>query len=213
MDEITSTIGEVLASQLVGFKFVKSRSLLLRTTDAGWQAVAIEALPTGTSGIIKLAAHAQVRVNAIEELYVTLHPFIDAKSAKLHPTLAVNCDTLLGDKKLAHGVPADEASLRSFALNYASDVKENILPWLEKYMTEEALFNGLCDPDPKKWVTSDRLTRYPVLMAILAKRADWPTFDRISAEFAAYCTQRHALVYKPLSDAMARLRGGPQRPQ
>lgn len=208
MDEITSTIGEVLASQLEGFKFVKSRSHLLRPTDAGWQAVAIEALPTATPGIIKLAAHAQVRVNAIEGVYVSLHPFIDAKSAKFHPTLVVNCDTLLADKTLAHGVPSDGASLRSFALKYASDMKTNVLPWLEKYMAEGALFDGLCDPDPKRWVTSDRLTRYPVLMAILAKRGDWPTFDRISAEFAAYCTQRHALVYKPLSDAMARLRVG-----
>ncbi len=206
MNEITLTIGEVLASQLEGFKFVKSRSHLLRTTDAGWQAVAIEPLLTATLGIIKLAAHAQVRVNAIEALYVKWHPFIDAKAEKFHPTVVVNCDTLLRDKTLAHGVPTDVASLRVFAMKYASDMKENVLPWLERYMTEEALFDSLFDTDPKKWVTSDRLTRFPVLMAILAKRGDWPNFDRINAEFASYCTQRHALVYKPLSDAMARLR-------
>lgn len=213
MDETTSIIGEALASELKGFKFVKSRGHLLRVTDSGWQAVAIHAQRTATPGNIKLAAHAQVRVNAIEEIYVGLHPFVDAKSAKFHPTLVVNCDTLLGDKTLAHGVPSDEVRLRAFALKYASDMKENILPWLEKYMSEEVLFDGLFDPDPKKSVTSDPLTRYPLLMAILARRGDWPTFDRISAEFAAYCTQRHTLVHKPLSDAMARLRVGSQPPQ
>lgn len=186
MKEITSKIGEVLAAELNGFKVVKSRSHLLRTTASGWQAIAIHAQPTTTPGVVKFAAHAQVRLDQIEALYVPLHPFISIKEAKLHPTLAINCDQLLGNRSLANGFTAEATSISSFALSYAADVRNNVLPWLEKYSIEDALLEGLSDPDPKKWVTSDRLTRYPVLMAILAKRGDWSNFEQISAEFAAY---------------------------
>lgn len=213
MDEITSTIGQALADELEGFKLMKSRDSLVRATDFGWHAIAIEALPASAPGVVKLAAHAQVRIDHIEALYIPLHPFVDAKAAKLHPTLAANCDSLLGDRSLANGVPADQSSLKAFSLRYAADLRTNVLPWLNRYSNADALFDGLSDPDPKKWVTSDRLTRYPVLMAILAYRGDWARFDQVGAEFTAYCTQRHALVYKPLADAMLRMRERSQRPQ
>jgi hypothetical protein len=213
MDEITSTIGQVLANELEGFKLMKSRDSLVRATGFGWHAIAIEALPTATPGVAKLAAHAQIRIDEIEALYIPLHPFIDAKAAKFHPTLVANCDSLLGDRSLANGFPADQASITGFSLRYAADLRTNVLPWLNRYSTADALFDGLSDPDPKKWVTSDRLTRYPVLMAVLASRADWARFDQIGTEFVAYCTQRHALVYKPLAEAMLRMRERSQRPQ
>jgi hypothetical protein len=206
MNSLTATIGDALAVHLVDFTFEKARSRLVRQSSVGWQAIVIEALPTATQGVSKLAAHAQVRIDALEALYAPLHPFLDKKALKQHPTLVANCDGLISLQSLAHGFPSDAAGVQKFVVAYADAVRTDVVPWLERCSREDEILKGLSDPDPKKWVISDRLVRYPVLLAILARRGEWEWFERIATEFSAYCNQRHALVYRPLADAMLELR-------
>jgi len=71
------------------------------------------------------------------------------------------------------------------------------------------VYAGLADGNPRNWITSDRLTRFPVLLAILAKRGDTAAFDIIAAEFEEWCKQKHAVVYAPLAAAMRKLRPTP----
>lgn len=203
MDELTAKIGKSLGQRLDGFKFVKSRRQLVRKTEDGWQAIVIEVLPTADPCKGKLAAHAQVRLDRIEETYSPFHPFLNGTEAKTHATVTTNCDRLLADTSVVHGFSIDDQSVDGFIIEYANALQAYVVPWLNKYSTEEAIFNGLIDDDPTKWITSDRLTRYPVVLAVLANRGAWDEFDRISQEFLSYCESPHAEMYKPLADSLA----------
>jgi hypothetical protein len=212
MKQFTERVGELIAERIPGFQFKKREGRLFRFTDNGWQSIALEVLPTASQGIGKLAAHAQVRHEQIEALYTQYHPFLQPKDAKFHATLTVNCDGLLQNKALAHGFGLDPASVNAFSEAYAEAIKSDVIPWLDKFSDEQALFIGLADSDPKKWATSDRLTRFPVLMAILARRGDIEGFDSAADEFQDWCKQKHALVYAPLATAMLRMRPATKLP-
>lgn len=208
MKRITTEMGQLLARQQTGFSWQSSKSRLHRPVDSGWQAIAISTLPTPTAGVVKFAAHAQVRIDALEDMYLPLHPFIGSADASFHPTLVINCDSLLKDRSLAHGFRTEPEVLQTYAIRYAAEIRETIVPWLERYSSEDELLAGLSNPDPKRWVTSDRLIRYPVLMAIFARRGDLVRFIAIRDEFEAYCEQPHAKAYKPLAAAMAKMHIG-----
>lgn len=212
MKQFTERVGKLIAVRIPGFQFKKREGRLFRLTDNGWQAIVLEVLPTASQGIGKLAAHAQVRHEQIESLYTQYHPFIHPKDAKVHATLTVNCDGLLQNKALVQGFGLDPASVNTFAETYAEAIKSDVIPWLDKFSDEQALFIGLADSDPKRWATSDRLTRFPVFMAILARRGDIEGFDSAASEFHEWCKQKHALVYAPLAAAMLKMRPSPQLP-
>jgi hypothetical protein len=209
MEQFTDQIGRLIAEQIPSFRFEKAEGRLFRATDNGWQAIAFEVLPTGSQGIGKLAAHAQVRHEHIESLYVPYHLFLKPKEAKSHPTLVANCDSLLKNKNLAHGFSLDPLSVDTFAAAYADAIRSDVIPWLDKFSDEQSLFAGLAERDPKHWPTSNRLIRFPVLMAILASRGDVVGFDAVGAEFQDWCKQKHALVYAPLAAAMLNMRPTP----
>lgn len=202
MDELTARIGKGLSENLDGFRFVKSRWQLVKPISEGWQAIEIEVMPTSQSGTAKVAAHGQVRIDRIEETYTPFHPFLNGTDAKLHATLTINCDRLLANSSVVHGFKTDEQSIDAFVLEYANALEICVLPWLDEHSDENTVFNGLIDEDPKKWITSDRLARYPVVLSVLANRNEWDAFDRIAQEFQNYCSSPHAQVYKPLADAL-----------
>ena len=206
MKRFTDAVGKLLSEKLPGFAFNQRESCLIRQTAVGWQAIAIEVVPTASPGVGKLAATARIRIEALESIYSPHHPFLKAKDAKSHATLAVNCDLLLRDKTLAHGFNLDNTSAVRFSEEYAAAASSDIIPWLNRYSDEQAVYEGLADGDPRNWITSDRLTRFPVLLAILAKRRDTAAFDFVSAEFEEWCKQKHAVVYAPLATAMLTLR-------
>jgi hypothetical protein len=206
MKQFTEQIGMLLAQRLPGFTFKKRESGLIRPTDKGWQAIAIDVLSTASRGVGKLAADARIRIDELERLYTQHHPFLRPQDAKGHATLTMNCDNLLKNKALTHGFNLDGPTIHSFAEVYAQALQADVIPWLEKYSDEQSLYEGLANADPFKWITSDRLTRFPVLMAILAKRGDVKAFDSVASEFEDWCKQKHAIVYVPLAAAMLKLR-------
>lgn len=213
MKQYTERIGSLIAEQIPEFQFKKRENRLFRATDTGWQAIALEVLPTATQGFGKLAAHAQVRHDRLEMLYTPHHPYMKPKDATTHPTLTANCDGLLQNKGLVHGFSLDPASVDAFAKAYAAAIKADVIPWLERFTDEQALFAGLADSDPNKRVTAHGITRYPVLMAILASRGDVAGFDSVAFEFQEWCKQKHTLVYAPLAAAMINMRPTSDLPQ
>lgn len=208
MKELTRHIGSAIAEQLPGFHFEERQGRLIKLTDEGWQAIAIEVLPTSSLEFGKLAAYAQIRLDEVEKLYLPHHLYVGPKDAKNHATISVNCDSLIRCQKLVHEFPLQPERVEVFAESYAEALKADIIPWLERYSGEQALFEGLADIDPRNRIISDPLTRYPVLMAILAKRGDIVGFDSLAAEFQEWCKNRHALVYAPLASAMLSMRRG-----
>jgi hypothetical protein len=209
MEQLTERIGTLIAELIPSFKFENREGRLFRATDNGWQAIVFEVLPTGSQGVGKLAAHAQVRHDQIESIYTPHHLYVKPKEAKSHPTLVTNCDALLKDKTLAHGFSLDPPSVDTFARIYAEAIKSDVIPWLDKFSDEQSLFLGLAGSDPKNWATTNRLIRFPVLMAILAKRRDALGFDTVGVEFQEWCKQKHAMVYAPLASAMLSMRPTP----
>ena len=206
MKTITEQVGTRIAKQLPGFQFQRQKSRLYRQTESGWQAVFLAVHPTSTKGIGKLAAHGQVRHDRIEALYTPFIPYLRKSDIKSHPTIAVNCDSLLTRRELVHGFQLEPASILLFADSYAAAIRTDVIPWLENYSNEQVLFEGLTSRDPKNWATSDRLTRFPVLMAILAIRGDAVGFDTVASEFADWCRQKHALCHAPLAQVMLGMR-------
>ena len=200
-DQLTERVGRGLAGKL-DFKFVKSKRSLTRNVDGGSQSIVVEVLPTSDIQTVKLAAHGHVRIDEIEDTYTPHHPYLTPKEAKTHPTVVTNCDQLLSDKGLADGFGTDEHSVSQFIESYARALQADVLPWLDKYSDERRLFENLSSDDPKEWVTSDRLVRYPVLLVFLAKQENWVRFNEIGEEFLDYCEQPHAQVYKPLATSI-----------
>jgi len=202
MGELTTELGGRLAENLEGFKLIKSKKLLHRDLDVGWHRIVLKTIPTSNSEKAKLVAHAQIRHEQLESLYLAHHPFMNSRDAKDHPTIAENCDHLIAEESLTSSFATTSEGVRQFVENYSKALKSDVLPWLEKYSSEQSLYEGLSDEDPMRWITSDRLTRYPVLMSILAQRGEWNEFERIAKEFADYCEQPHAQVYKPMVESV-----------
>ena len=202
MDKLTEKLGKVLTGELSGFKIVKSKWALIRQFPGGWQAIVIEALPTSKPGFAKLSAHGHIRINALEETYVRYNPYLTDKDAKNHPTVVVNCDELFSDKVVANAFSTDVDGIEMFVNAYIMALKNDVVPWLERYSEEQNLFEGLSGSEPETWITSDRLVRYPVLLAILFRRREWGEFDRIAEEFLNYCDKPHAQVYKPYAESI-----------
>lgn len=129
MNQLTKKIGEALSSHLNAFHVYTARSALIRKTPAGWQAITLDLLSAGTKGFHKIASHGQVRIDALETIYTPLHPYLDPKQAKIHATLAVNCDQLLRDESLIHGVSLDsEQEIFNFAKAYAQCIQSSVVP-------------------------------------------------------------------------------------
>ena len=210
MNDLLLTIADGLCDGLDGFKFLKSRKLLQKIIPGGWLGIEIRLHRTSSPEVRKLAAAALVRIDELEDLYAPYLVFLTPMSpmspadAKIHPTLGKNCDVLLSmtNQELSHGFHVDEESIRCFINDYVQAIRDDILPWLEKYSEVDAIYDGLCDPDPMGWLTSSILIRYPVLLAILTKRGDCEAFEVIASEFLAYCEKPHALVYKPFAEAI-----------
>ena len=199
MNTIIEKVGKLLADRLTGFKFVKSKLQLIRDTDVGWLAIIIDILPTSTDGIVKLAAHAHVRIDEIENYYAVHNPFLSPKDIKSHPTLVKNCDEIIVNKDLPNGFTDDEQSVGLFIDKYVDALDSDVIPWLEYYSNEGNLLSGLISKDPQTRVTSDKLTIFPVGLTIYAKLGKWKEFDQFAKEFMTHCEKPYALVYKPLA--------------
>ncbi len=207
MNNFVQTVGERYEKELLGFNFVKSQSRLIKPTIDGWIGIALCVTQTSSQRIRRLEAHGHIRLERVEKIYAPHQIYLQPKDAKHHQTLTVNCMKFLKNQSLLFGFDIDdEKSFTTCVDAYLLELKESIIPWLEKHSTEQAIFESLIDKDPMKWITSDRLTRYPVLMAILAKQGDWDSFDNIAAEFLDYCKKPHAQVHQSLAESMLNIR-------
>lgn len=202
MDQFTARIGVGLVSNLSGFEWLSSSLQLRKRLNDGWIGISIEVIPTSKRGVVKLAAHGQIRNDEIEDRYTPFNFLLSAVEAKEHATITINCDTLLRNSPLIHGFSIDDPSVEKFIVGYAAELREHVVPWLEGHLTEESLLSGLSSDNPREWITSDRLIRYPVLLAIHSGRGEWAEFERIAEEFSNYCKKPYGLVHKPYAEAV-----------
>lgn len=199
-------IGNFFAGKLDDFAYEPKKSRLVRKFDGGWQAIALSLLQSSQRGTYKISGQAHIRLDNLENVYALHHPYLAVEDFESHQTVARNCDNLIQDKSLVHAFPVEELLSYSFLEKYASALVTDVLPWLEKYSIEDELFAGLVGEDPKSWVTSDRLTRFPVLLSILARRCDQTAFDAVLSEFEKWCQLPFAAVHAPFPIAMKKIR-------
>lgn len=204
--DIENKIGNFFASSLNGFSYEPKKNRLVRKFDGGWQAIVLTVLQSSQRVMYKISGQAQIRLDNLENVYARHHPFLAVEDFESHQTVARNCDNLIQDKSLIHAFRVDELLSHAFLEKYASALVHGVVPWLEKYSIEDELFAGLVDIDPKNWITTDRLTRFPVLLAILSRRDDRPAFDAVLAEFVRWCQRPFATEYAPLAVAMNKIR-------
>lgn len=203
MDDLIHRLGLLMAALLDdGFKYVKSKFSLVKKLNDGAQIITLDLLPSSDSGKVKLAMHAHIRLNNLEDQYGPFHPFLSEKDRKTNSTIAVNCDSLMSDKSLAQSVRIDESNLDEIASRYAKAIKDYVIPFFEKYYLSENLVSSFEQEDPKSWVISDRNTRNLVLLSAYAIESKWEDFDRIASEYLDYCEKPFAQAYKPLAEAV-----------
>lgn len=200
--ELTRKVGGLLEARLEGFAFRKTTRSLFKKTKGGYHAIFLAVLRSGFPGQVKLAAHAHLRVDVVADMYTRYHPLLSEREARRDPTLVANCDALLSDMNLAHEFYPEPEVLSEFIPRYANELRENVVPWLERYSDLEHLYDGLASDDPMEWVTSDRMVRYPVLLALLALRRDSSEFERVANEFREYCEKPHARVHRYHANAI-----------
>ena len=149
MEDLVHKLGLLLASFLGdGFKYVKSRFALVKKLSDGTQVIAIDLLPSSEPRSFKLAMHAHVRLNVLEDQYANYHPFLSAKDRKTNPTLVVNCDALFSDKALAQSFQVDDSNLDEIAAKYAKVIRDDVLPFFEEYYSVENLVAQLKPDKP-----------------------------------------------------------------
>jgi len=203
MDESIHELGALIAT-FVGadFKYVKSKLALVKTLSDGTQAITLDLLPASEQGKAKLAMNAQIRLNILEDQYGPLHPFLNAKERKTHPTLAVNCDSLFSDKALTQSISIKGSNLEQVASKYSQAIKTDVIPFFEKYYSVENLVASFEQPEPSAWVTSDRNTRYLVLLSAYSIESKWEDFERVASQYLAYCEKPFAQAYYPLAKSV-----------
>lgn len=196
-------LGLLLASLLGdGFKYVKSRFALVKKLSDGTQVIAIDLLPASEPTSFKLAMHAHVRLDVLEDKYGPFHPFLSEKDRKTNSTLVVNCDSLFSDKTLTQSFHVDENILDEIAAKYTKAIRNDVLPFFEEYYSVENLVASFEQADPKSWITSNRNTRNLVLLSAYALESKWDEFDKVSSEYLEYSEKPFAQAYKPLAQAV-----------
>ena len=136
-------MGELLEQQLTGFKFSRSKLKLVKKTDAGSIAIPISLLSTSTKGIQRFASVAQVRIDELENIYAIHSPHFNPKNFAESATVVANCDELFKDESFVAGFRVDEDTMVPFIDDYSKAVRSDVLPWLEKYSSEQNLLEGL----------------------------------------------------------------------
>ena len=202
--ELKKQVGFGLERRLDGFKFYRSKLLLKKEYSYGWQALWIDLHWSGAPGNAKLVANAHLRIEAIAQL---CHPYSlsvqrEPKYEKERPTIGENCDNLFSDASLIHSFPSDPDSVEQFLDRYVEGLKTDILPFLDKYSDENALFEGFIDPKPINWITGSWFGRFTILMAISVRRGNREAFEGYAKEFLEYCDDPLVSNYMPDAEAM-----------
>ena len=203
MEKLIQELGESLADSINGgYKFIKSKYSIVKKEDKGWKRITIDVLPASRPNFVKLALHAHIRIEELEKLYTPYHPFLSAKDARDHATISINCDQLFSDKSIVVSFEATKQSITETTHKYAKAIQIDILPFLDRFFSENALVSSLENENPKEWVTSDHLARYLILLSAYAQRNNWDLFEKIAHEFLQYCQKPHAQVYQSLADSV-----------
>jgi hypothetical protein len=201
--ELAPLIGKALEARLVGFKYVKSKGMLRRETESGWQTIFVRPQASSVAGMVKLAAFGHVRIEALEVLYTPYIPLLNENPKEMaeHATIVFNCDNVITETSLIHEFFVDEVSLGHFIECYANALRKDVVPLLDKFSNEETLYEALADPDPRNWVT-DHMRRFCAMMALLVLRNDKIMFDKIASEFLTFFSQRHNQFQRPIVESI-----------
>jgi hypothetical protein len=166
-------------------------------------AVGVGLLPASRQGFYKAAVTAHIRIEAIEQVYVGYHPYLQPRDRKGHYTISINCDNIFGDKTVSqsHELPSHEASTL-LAERLWRAISGDVLPFLKKYCDRGRLVENLEIDDYTVWVTSDRMARYCVLISDRVLKHDEDGFEKYSSEFLAYCEKPHGEMYRQAANSI-----------
>lgn len=203
MKELEDTFGAFLATACGGyFKYVKSRSMLLRRMPSGFQAITVGLIKRADSGSVKVSLQAHIRIEAIEREYVEFIPHISTSERKVHSTLVVNCDYLYRDKTLIDSIQIDSSNLQLIAEKYAEAIDLDIKPFLREFSSLEILVASLEDEDPRCRITSNPSTRYWVLLSFYAANHRAAEFDSLSTEYFEHCAKPAFQAHAPVAESL-----------
>jgi hypothetical protein len=187
-----------------GFRLGKAASEFRHTSQSGdTVAVALGLLPASKRGYYKAAVTAHIRINAIEEVYAAFQPQQRPRDRNTHYTISVNCDNIYRDKSVSQSFELlSNEAVRAMAERLWKAILDDVLPFLERYCNRERLVANLEADNYITWVTSDRMTRYCVLMSDRVLAGDEVGFEKYAAEFLAYCEKPYGQMYRQVANAI-----------
>lgn len=192
---MASTIGD-------GFRYIKSRFSLVRKVDNGSQIITIDLLPTSSSKHKKVSMFAHIRMDQLEEQYGPFHPFLDEKSRKTNSTVVINCDYLITDKSLTNSIQVDDSTLDQISHIYAKAIQNDVIPFFKEYFSIQSIVKSFERSDPCSWITSDKNTRYLVLLSAYSLESRWDDFDKVASEYLKYCEKPFSRQYSVLAESV-----------
>ena len=203
MNELTQEFGKKLADSIGGgYKFVKSKSSLVKKMENGVKSITLDFLPSHEANVVKLAMHAHIRLDELENRYGPYHLYLGLKERKDHPSLVKNCDEVFSNKDLAMSFELDSNKLNEVVTRYAEAIRQDVLPFLDEFYSVDALVASFEQIDPSDWVSSDRLTRYLILLSAYSSRLAWKNYEEVAEEFLEYCSKPHAQAYEKLAESV-----------
>jgi len=193
--EIRDRLGAILAKELHGFDYDRPRSRLVQISPAGWKGIALDVM-SRELGKKSLSLAAELRINRLADRFLPHSPGLKPQEIKkTFPILYVNCANFMHSDFL-YSFNTDEASIQGVASHFAEGIRNEVIPFLEKYFDEATLVESFLDDDSTAWVTSNPKTRYTVLLSHFALRGDWDAFDKYAKEWEAFCQTPFGMMYK-----------------
>ncbi|MEA4948692.1 MAG: hypothetical protein VB068_03430, partial [Petrimonas sp.] len=181
----------------LGFKYKKSVSEFRKTLiNCNIVAIGVDLLPASSHGYYKAAITAHIHIKDLEDVYITHHPFIKPNARKAHYTISVNCDNIFKDKTVSQSyqLHTDKTITALSEILWAA-ISDDVLPFLEKFSDRKRLVENLLTDDYNKWVTSNRLVRYCVLISDRVLAHDELGFEKFAEELLDYCMKPYGAMY------------------
>ena len=198
INEVRSKLIEFLQPLFLeqGYKYRKKNTeFYLSDKSKNILAIIVDVISTSDPQRYMVTMRMCIRLSVLEAVYVKYNPYITKAKQKQHYTLNINQSGLLPES-------FTEDEIQLIGKKTWGVVNSEIFPMLEKFSIKSNLIQNLTSEDYNTWITSDRLTRYPILLSNAALEKDQDSFDKYAKEFIEFCQQPFAKVHLPMANSI-----------
>ncbi len=184
----------------LGFTFRKSKRDYRRASGEAVQVVTTDVLgyPDGTYRIV---SHCALTFPRLLDAFFEHHAYAQAKGRSDSQVVTLNCDEIYRPEISANLLlSADDPT--SAIHNLEIGIKDDVLPFLDKYSDLSTLIENLDDPNWRNRITSDPLARATVRLTYHALEQDRTAFDTAVGDLRKYLGTPQGTVHAGVMEAL-----------